>query len=198
VEVRLKLTVVYYHERQSVLIDHDNMIKPIQDALAGLIYKNDRQITDAQTRKTNIDGRFRLRHLSAVYARAFGGGREFVYIRIDEAPSHEELLWGLRGNANVGAWLASPRNEGLLRLLAAREKVELESPAPGYMTKRLYTLGLLGRDQYRILDEAVRLRNQAAHGFQVSVTQQDLARQDLARVATIARELLAELESKAA
>ena len=92
VEVPLKLTVVYYHERQSVLIDHDNMIKPIQDALAGLIYKNDRQITDAQTRKTNIDGRFRLRRLSAVYARAFGGGREFVYIRIEEAPSHEELL----------------------------------------------------------------------------------------------------------
>ena len=86
------MTVVYYRERQSVLIDHDNMIKPIQDALAGLIYKNDRQITDAQTRKTNIDGRFRLRHLSAVYARAFGGGRDFVYIRIEEAPSHEELL----------------------------------------------------------------------------------------------------------
>jgi hypothetical protein len=92
VEIPLKLTVVYYHERPSVSIDHDNMIKPIQDALAGLIYKNDRQITDAQTRKTNIDGRFRLRRLSAVYARAFGGGREFVYIRIEEAPSHEELL----------------------------------------------------------------------------------------------------------
>jgi len=60
VEIPLKLTVVYYHERPSVSIDHDNMIKPIQDALAGLVYKNDRQITDAQTRKTNIDGRFRL------------------------------------------------------------------------------------------------------------------------------------------
>lgn len=91
-EGSLKMTVVYYHERDSVLIDHDNMIKPIQDALAGLVYKNDRQITDAQTRKTNIDGRFRVRHLSPVYARAFAGGKEFVYIRIEEAPSHEELL----------------------------------------------------------------------------------------------------------
>jgi crossover junction endodeoxyribonuclease RusA len=88
----LKLTVVYYHERQSVLIDHDNMVKPIQDALAGLLYRNDRQITDAQTRKTNIDGRFRLRNLSSVYARAFSSGKEFVYIRIEEAPNHEELL----------------------------------------------------------------------------------------------------------
>ncbi len=88
----LKLTVVYYHERQSVLIDHDNMVKPIQDALAGLVYKDDCQITDAQTRKTNIDGRFRPRGLSPVYARAFGSGKEFVYIRIEEAPIHEELL----------------------------------------------------------------------------------------------------------
>jgi crossover junction endodeoxyribonuclease RusA len=88
----LKLTVVYYHERQSVLIDQDNMIKPIQDALAGLAYRNDRQITDAQTRKTNIDGLFRLRHLSPIYAQAFARGKQFVYIRIEEAPSHEELL----------------------------------------------------------------------------------------------------------
>jgi hypothetical protein len=83
--------------------------------------------------------------------------------------------------------------EGILRLLALRENVELESPAPGYLTKRLYTLGLLGREQYRILDDAIRLRNQAAHGFQVSVT-----RQDLATVTVIARQLLSELESRAA
>jgi crossover junction endodeoxyribonuclease RusA len=86
----LKLTLVYYHEKEVVLIDHDNMIKPIQDALSGLVYLNDRQITDAQTRKANIDGRFRVRHLSP-YARAFGG-KQFVYIRIEEAPSHESLL----------------------------------------------------------------------------------------------------------
>ena len=98
-----------------------------------------------------------------------------------------------RGHLVAAYLLLWSATEGILRLMAASENVELESPAPGYMTKRLYTLGLLGRDQYRILDEAVRLRNQAAHGFQVSVT-----RQDLANVATIARELLNELESKAA
>jgi len=98
-----------------------------------------------------------------------------------------------RGHVVAALLLLWSATEGILRLLAARENVELESPAPGYMTKRLYTLGLLGRDQYRILDEAVRLRNQAAHGFQVSVT-----RLDLANVSRIARELLNELESKAA
>ena len=98
----------------------------------------------------------------------------------------------MRGHVVASLLLLWSATEGILRLLAAREKVELESPAPGYMTKRLYTLGLLGRDQYRILDQAVRLRNQAAHGFQVSVTQLYLA-----RVAAIAHELLAELLSKA-
>lgn len=83
--------------------------------------------------------------------------------------------------------------EGILRLLAARENVELESLAPGYVSKRLYTLGLLGRDQYRTLDEAVRLRNRAAHGFEVSVTQEDVA-----NVSALARELLRDLESRAA
>ncbi len=107
---------------------------------------------------------------------------------LDEANELEQ-----RGHVVAALLLLWSATEGILRLLAARENVELESPAPGYMTKRLYTLGLLGRDQYRILDEAVRLRNQAAHGFQVSVT-----RLDLANVSRIARELLNELESKAA
>lgn len=101
IEGPLKLTVVYYHERQAALIDHDNMIKPIQDALAGLIYRNDRQIRDAQTRKTNVDGRFRIRGFSSTYARAFGTRKEFVYIRIEEAPSHEELLSVLQASMNV-------------------------------------------------------------------------------------------------
>jgi hypothetical protein len=32
------------------------MIKPIQDALAGLVYKNDRQITDARRERPTLTG----------------------------------------------------------------------------------------------------------------------------------------------
>jgi hypothetical protein len=67
--------------------------------------------------------------VSTVYARAFGRGEPFVYIRTEEA----------------------------------------------------------------VLHEAVRLRNRAAHGFQVSVTCQNLA-----GLAGVARELLGELASKVA
>lgn len=57
-QVPLKLTVCYYHDGVSVRIDNDNMLKPIQDALIGLVYEDDRQITDIQVRKTDINGSF--------------------------------------------------------------------------------------------------------------------------------------------
>jgi hypothetical protein len=98
-----------------------------------------------------------------------------------------------RGHSVAALLLLWSATEGVLRLLALQENIELESPAPGYLTKRLYTLGLLGRDQYRTLDEAIRLRNQAAHGFQVAVTHQDLV-----AIATVSHELLSALEAKAA
>jgi hypothetical protein len=78
-------------------------------------------------------------------------------------------------------------------LLADRQNVELDSLAPGYVAQRLYTLGMLGREQYEILDGAIRLRNQTAHGFQAAVTPEDLV-----GLAALLNELLNEVEVKAA
>lgn len=83
--------------------------------------------------------------------------------------------------------------EGALRLLAKRENVVLKSIAPAYVMNRLYTLGLLGREQYQTLQEAIRLRDGAAHGFQISVTPEDLM-----RISTVLKELIDEVEAKAA
>ncbi len=58
-EVPLKLTVVYYHERQSVLIDPDNMIKPIQDARAAcgrFLTVAVLQRTEATEPRTSVSG----------------------------------------------------------------------------------------------------------------------------------------------
>ena len=57
---RLSITVTYYHNGVAVRIDNDNLVKPIQDALNGLIYEDDRQITDTHVRKTSLDGSFRV------------------------------------------------------------------------------------------------------------------------------------------
>ena len=89
---RLKLIVTYCHDGVAVRIDNDNMVKPIQDALIGLVYADDRQITDTQIRKTDINGSFRVRGMSPVLAEGFCRGHEFLYIRIESTPDHEELI----------------------------------------------------------------------------------------------------------
>ena len=89
---RLKITVVYYYEGDVTRLDNDNLLKPIQDALNGLVYVDNRLLTDTVVRKTSIDGRFLVRGLSSVHAEGFTRGAAFIYVRIDEAPDHAELL----------------------------------------------------------------------------------------------------------
>jgi crossover junction endodeoxyribonuclease RusA len=87
----LKLDVRYYHEGEAVRIDNDNMVKPIQDALIGLIYVDDRLIIDTIVRKMSIDGTFRVkRHKSREFIIALAKGDEFLHIKVTEASSQRE------------------------------------------------------------------------------------------------------------
>ena len=88
----LKIIVSYYHKGMSVRIDNDNMVKPIQDALIGLVYSVEKWITDTLVRKTSMEGFFRIRGESMVFFEAMAKGDEFLHIVIDQAPSHENLL----------------------------------------------------------------------------------------------------------
>jgi crossover junction endodeoxyribonuclease RusA len=73
-------------------MDNDNMVKPIQDALIGHLYVDDVLLTDTVLRKTSLDGSFRVRRMSRLLADAFVEGEEFLHIRIEAAPAHEDLL----------------------------------------------------------------------------------------------------------
>ena len=64
--VNLRIAVTYFHEGADARIDGDNLLKPIQDALNGLVYSDDRLIVDAQIRKASIDEPIRPRHCSLV------------------------------------------------------------------------------------------------------------------------------------
>ncbi len=92
VDIQLKITVSYYHEGVSVRIDNDNMVKPIQDALIGLVYRDDRCITDTEVRKTSIDGAFQIRSYPLVLLEAFSRGKPFLRIVVTTAPPHERPL----------------------------------------------------------------------------------------------------------
>lgn len=86
----VELTVVYYYDATTPL-DIDNIIKPIQDALIGLIYTNDSQVTDVISRKRDLNGSFRVRGMSPILAEGFCAGEEFLYIKVDITPDFKDL-----------------------------------------------------------------------------------------------------------
>src|SRR5207245_683675 len=90
VSIPVKITVVYYYE--NVPLDTDNFIKPVQDALIGVVYADDSQVWDIGLRKTNLAGSFRVKGMSAVLAEGFCSGKEFLYVRVETAPDHGDLL----------------------------------------------------------------------------------------------------------
>jgi len=77
----LKITVTYYFEDTSP--DVDNIIKPFQDALVGLVYANDNQISDTRCKKRDINGEFKIKGLSPVLAEGFVRGNEFLHVKIE-------------------------------------------------------------------------------------------------------------------
>jgi hypothetical protein len=81
---KVQIHVTYYHD--SAPLDVDNMLKPIQDALAGLVYVDDNQLTDTHGHLRDLNGQYRVRGLTSAQARGFTSGDPFVHIRI-ELPS---------------------------------------------------------------------------------------------------------------
>ncbi len=59
---KLKIHITYYHDRAP--LDVDNMIKPIQDALNGIVYVDDKQLTDTHGHLRDLNGAYRVRGLS--------------------------------------------------------------------------------------------------------------------------------------
>lgn len=92
VRQRLRFKVAYYHEDETIVFDLDNMVKPIQDALNGLIYIDDRQITYTDIAKMPIDDPFRIRGVSMTLLQAFSSGKVFLHVRVEEAPDSVDAL----------------------------------------------------------------------------------------------------------
>jgi crossover junction endodeoxyribonuclease RusA len=91
VKTKCLVIVVYFFGQTPALLDNDNLLKPIQDALSGLVYEDDRQVTDTVIRRTYIGGLFRIPGRSRSLVEAIEQGEEFVYVRVEEAPDHTEV-----------------------------------------------------------------------------------------------------------
>lgn len=67
--------------------DVDNIVKPMLDAIKGLVYADDVQITDFISRRRPLTGPYRIESVSTVLAEALDVGREFLHIWVGEPSS---------------------------------------------------------------------------------------------------------------
>jgi Holliday junction resolvase RusA-like endonuclease len=91
--VRIKLT--YYFEapsgKEDSVPDSDNIVRPIREALVGVVYPYDHRVTDVISRRRNLNGSFRVKGMSPILAEGFIQGVEFVHVRIEDAPDPADL-----------------------------------------------------------------------------------------------------------
>lgn len=78
------LTITYVYEGSA--LDVDNLPKPILDALKGLVYLDDEQVTDVLCRKRDLNANLRVLNPSPTLAEGFEMGGEFLYIVATPAP----------------------------------------------------------------------------------------------------------------
>jgi crossover junction endodeoxyribonuclease RusA len=88
----LQLTLVYLCGDAPV--DTDNIIKPILDALKGLIYENDVQITDVESRRRPLASLFdyNVDKWPDQLLQGLLSGNECVYVRLSDQPILEDKL----------------------------------------------------------------------------------------------------------
>jgi len=79
----LEFELVYFHPGESVRIDNDNMIKPIQDALKKLVYLDDNLINRTIIEKVNLAEGLRIINPPGILAAKLYEETEFLYIRVD-------------------------------------------------------------------------------------------------------------------
>lgn len=72
-------------------LDVDNILKPIQDALIGVILEDDSVVTDVELRRRWRGTTFTLKAVSPVLAAGLELGREFVYVSLTDAPAQDVL-----------------------------------------------------------------------------------------------------------
>ena len=87
----VRITVQHFYEGEWPVADGDNTLKPIQDALSGIVYVDDRQVVTSEFDRRRLDEPCRMPGVSAVLALSLIAGREFLHIRVDYPRDPAEL-----------------------------------------------------------------------------------------------------------
>ena len=81
------MTITYFFE--NVDLDLDNIPKPILDALKGLVYYDDSQITDMICRKRDLNRYLPSRNASPMVLEALARPGQFLHIMVSDALNEE-------------------------------------------------------------------------------------------------------------
>jgi len=83
------ITITYYYENQSG--DVDNIIKPIQDSLNGIVYIDDSQVVEARSRRKDINSSYKIRRVSAKILEGFSRGNDFIHVKVQTHINNQDL-----------------------------------------------------------------------------------------------------------
>jgi len=63
----------------------DNIIKPIQDALNGVVFVDDGQVAETKSRKRPLNGSYQIKGASGLLLQGFAVGVGFLHVRVEES-----------------------------------------------------------------------------------------------------------------
>ncbi|MEM7738211.1 MAG: RusA family crossover junction endodeoxyribonuclease [Deinococcota bacterium] len=89
--IDMHLKLVYLYDDGTPSVDVDNIIKPIQDALVGIVYKDDVWITDVEAHKRPLTGNYDLTQEPYVtLLDSINNAQECVYLELRRALDLED------------------------------------------------------------------------------------------------------------
>jgi crossover junction endodeoxyribonuclease RusA len=88
--VEASVVIVYFHVDR-VVADVDSIIKPILDALTGVVYMDDKQVVQVTARRTPLSGMRIFPSGNAEVVAGLAKGDDFVWAAVRGAPAHETL-----------------------------------------------------------------------------------------------------------
>lgn len=86
---------------------------------------------------------------------------------------------------DIAALLAWTIVEAAMRLLARREAIALERDQPTLMLTKLYSLGLVSREEYDLFGKGLHFRNLIVHGYRSPGSNEDVAGKMIDKVAEL-------------
>lgn len=81
----LKAIIINFFVGNKPSVDVDNMAKPILDEMQNIVYRDDRQIVQAEITHLKIGAAFSILGVRPIIVSSIQSGNHFVYVRIEDA-----------------------------------------------------------------------------------------------------------------